>query len=176
MKTQAWGWLMAAVLAAGLNAHYHDGGLEWAHQIIGEVDHNAAAVLALASGNADQFLIQARHVVAHNETPSCPFEAALAQVESRMAESQAEFDSYDAMSARQQARLARLEANRERVQARLAAEASRFHFAMVDFNPADFSTIKTSSCPRVRVKVPRVPMVNVPSPMVHVDVPGPGPI
>ena len=46
MKTQAWGWLAAAVLAAGLNSSYHDGGLQWAHEIVGSVQHNTGAVLA----------------------------------------------------------------------------------------------------------------------------------
>ncbi len=47
--TQAWGWLTAGVLAAGLNASYHDGGLQWAHQVADRVEHGSAAVLALAS-------------------------------------------------------------------------------------------------------------------------------
>jgi hypothetical protein len=62
MKTQAWGWLGAAVLAAGLNASYHDGGLEWAHNAVDQIQHRSAAVLALASGRADQFLAEAKWV------------------------------------------------------------------------------------------------------------------
>jgi hypothetical protein len=62
MKSKAYGWLAAAALAAGLNASYHDGGLRWAHQVVDEVGHNSAAVLALAAGHAGQFLAEARLV------------------------------------------------------------------------------------------------------------------
>ncbi len=49
--TQAWGWLVAAVLAAGLNASYHNGGLQWAHEVAERLDHGSTAALALASGH-----------------------------------------------------------------------------------------------------------------------------
>jgi hypothetical protein len=65
MKTQAWGWLAAGVLAAGLNASYHDGGLQWLHQAVDQVEHGSAAVLALAGGHADLFLAEARLVSNH---------------------------------------------------------------------------------------------------------------
>ena len=64
MKTQAWGWLIAGVLAAGLNASYHDGGLQWAHEVAERVGHGSSAVLALASGNAERFLSEAQLVAA----------------------------------------------------------------------------------------------------------------
>src|SRR5215831_7775386 len=118
MKTQAWGWLAAAVVAAGLNASYHDGGLQWAHQIMNQVRYNTGAVMALATGDADQFLTEARMLTARNETSSCPFATALARVETRMEGSETQFE---VMSARQQAELARLEVDR----ARMAAEVAR---------------------------------------------------
>jgi hypothetical protein len=62
MKTQAWGWLATAVVAAGLNASYHDGGLRWLHQAVDEMEHSSAAVVALAAGHTDQFLAEARLV------------------------------------------------------------------------------------------------------------------
>lgn len=65
MKTQAWGWLAAAALAAGLNASYHDGGMQWLHHAVDQVEHSSAAVLALADGHADQFLAEARLVSNH---------------------------------------------------------------------------------------------------------------
>lgn len=176
MKTQAWGWLTAAVLAAGLNASYHDGGLTWAHRIADQVGHNLSAVAALASGNAQEFLIEARQIATDNETPSCRFDHAVAHVETKVAESQAQFDRFEAMSAREQARFARLEANRARMQAKLAENASRFHFSMVDFNPADFATIETPRCPHLRVNVPRIPAIKIPSPSIHVEISGPGPV
>lgn len=69
MKTQAWGWLVAAVLAAGLNASYHDGGLEWAHRIAEGVEHSSNAVLALATGHADRFLAEAQMLGARDSEP-----------------------------------------------------------------------------------------------------------
>ena len=66
--TQAWGWLAAGVLAAGLNAAYHDGGLEWAHRIADRVQHGSAAVVALAGGRADQFVAEAALLSARNDT------------------------------------------------------------------------------------------------------------
>lgn len=62
MKTQAWGWLTAALLAAGLNASYHDGGLRWLHRAVDQMEHSSAAVVALAAGHTDQFLAEARLV------------------------------------------------------------------------------------------------------------------
>src|ERR1039458_1924177 len=85
--TQAWGWLVAAVLAAGLNASYHNGGLEWAHQIADRVEQGSAAVLAQASGHAGQFLTEARLLTARTETASCPFATTLTQVQTRIARS-----------------------------------------------------------------------------------------
>ena len=94
--THAWGWLVAGVLAAGLNASYHDGGLQWAHQVTEQisyqVEHRSAAVLDLATGHADRFLSEARLLTARTETPSCPWAEALAQVQTGVARSRARFD------------------------------------------------------------------------------------
>src|SRR5215469_1149640 len=114
MKTQAWGWLGAAVLAAGLNSSYHDGGLQWAHEIADRVQHNTSAVLALATGRADQFLAEARMLnldraadrtdaqvdiadnqvgenqIAENQAPHCPFSSAWARAKNSFDHSQAE--------------------------------------------------------------------------------------
>jgi len=54
--TQAYAWLAAGVLAAGLNASYHDGGLQRVHEIVDRVGQNSATALTVASGRADQFL------------------------------------------------------------------------------------------------------------------------
>src|SRR5215467_14138392 len=135
MKTQAWGWLAAAVLAAGLNSSYHEGGLEWAHEIAGGVEHNTKAVLALATGRADQFLAEARMLkldretdrieVAENQAPHCPLAAVMARVQSHFANSEAQFDRFQRLSDREQARFDRLEASRARVEARLKARMAR---------------------------------------------------
>jgi hypothetical protein len=135
--TQAWGWLTAGVLAAGMNASYHNGGLQWAHQVANHLDRGSSAVLALASGRADQILSEARLLTARDQTASCPLSSALErvqaqiqaqvetrvenQVENRIARSQA---GLDLMSAREQAQLARLEANRARMEAQLAARTA----------------------------------------------------
>ena len=174
MKTQAWGWLTAAVLAAGLNASYHDGGLEWAHHVVGKVGHNAAAVLALASGNAGQFLTEARVIAAHTEGRPCRLSTAISRMESQIEASDAEIDRVQAMSDREVATWNRLEANRARMEAAVAVEQARVHVAMAGFNAADFSTLKIRPCPRVRVNIPNIPMVKVP--VVHVTMPGAGPV
>ena len=190
MKTQAWGWLTAAVLAAGLNASYHDGGLEWAHRIADQVEHSSAAVLALADGRADQFLTEARILTARNETASCRWTTAVAQVQTRiaraengfahaengLADAENGFADVEAMSGEQEAQLARLEANRARIEAQVAAHAARIHVAATALNPEMMKALEVPViCPRVRVHIPRVPMIRIPAPEVHVET-GTGPV
>src|SRR3954447_24555148 len=152
MKTQAWGWLAVAVLAAGLNSSYHSGGLEWAHRIAGRVGHNSNAVLALATGRADQFLAEAQIIRAH-QSPACPLGAVLAEVRQSIAPAQEDVAQFEAMSvqltARQEAQLARLEANRARMEAQLA------RVSMANFNPVAMR-MPTVACPRVHVSIPRM--------------------
>src|ERR1700758_4921107 len=142
MKTQAWGWLVAAVLAAGLNASYHDGGLEWAHRIAGSVEHSSNAVLALATGHADRFLAEAQVLAARQETASCPLSAALARVQSRIVRTQTRIarsrvdaerfnDGFEVMSAREEAEMARIEADRSRIE----AEVANMRIPAADFAP-----------------------------------------
>src|SRR5262249_28272179 len=137
MKTQTWGWLAAAVLAAGLNSSYHDGGLQWVHEIADRVQHNTGAVLALATGRADEFLAEARmlnvdrgaDISVNREDSQCPFAAAWAHAQNSLDQSQAEFDRFDALSDREQAKLARLEANRARIAAHAQAKLARMQLA-----------------------------------------------
>src|SRR5580698_7294900 len=109
--TQAWGWLVAGVLAAGLNASYHDGGLQWAHQIADQfsyqVEHRSAAVLDLATGHADRFVSEARLLTARQETPSCPWTTAMARVQTNVAQSQLGLDRFEALSAQEEAQVSR---------------------------------------------------------------------
>jgi hypothetical protein len=169
MKTQAWGWLATAVLAAGLNSSYHNGGLDWAHQIADRVQHNGNAVLALATGNADRFLAEAQLASAQN-SHSCPFSAALGAVRRSMAPIQSEQEHFDAMTARQEAALARLEANRARMEAQMA------RLNVANFNPV-VVRVPRVVCPRVRVTIPRMPMIKMPTtPVVHVEYSGAGPV
>ena len=171
MKTnQAWGWLAAGVLAAGLNASYYDGGLQWVHRVADRVEHNATTVLAVASGRADQFLSEARLLTARNQTVSCPFSTAMARVQSKIARSEAGFD---VMSAREEAQLARLEASRARIEARTA----RIRIPAAAFNPVVVRMTGASVCPRVRVNVPRMPAVKMPQiPAIHIDTASAGPV
>jgi hypothetical protein len=180
MKTQAWGWLVAAVLAAGLNASYHDGGLEWAHRIAGSVEHSSNAVLALATGHADRFLAEAQILGARQETASCPLSTALARVQSRIARSRVGADhfsdnlndSFEVMSAREEAQMAKIEENR----ARIEAEVARINIPAADFAPAVVSLRKVA-CPRVRFTMPEMPRIKMPvAPVIHVDVPSAGPV
>src|SRR5579872_5211112 len=101
MKTQSWGWLAVAVLAAGLNSSYHDGGLQWAHRIADRVEHNSNAVLALATGRADQFMAEAKIISAHQSSP-CPLSAVLAEVRHSIAPAHSELDRFEQMSAREE--------------------------------------------------------------------------
>ena len=183
MKTQAWGWLVAAVLAAGLNASYYDGGLEWAHRIASSVEHSSNAVLALATGHADRFLAEAQVLAARQETASCPLSAALARVQSRIAQAQAKIaragvdadrldDSFEVMSAREEAEMARIEADG----ARIEAEVSRMRIPDADFAPAMVSMHRVA-CPRVRFTMPAMPRIKMPAtPVIHINAPSAGPV
>ena len=157
--TQAWGWLVAAVVAAGLNASYHNGGLQWAHQIADRVEQRSAVALALASGHANQFLTEARLLTARTETASCPLTRTLARVESTIPGSETTVERFDVMSAREERQLARLEANRARIEARVAgtarirdagASANESHAATVG-EGADGAFLGGSVSPEARV-------------------------
>jgi hypothetical protein len=197
MKTQAWGWLTAAVLVAGLNSSYHEGGMRWAHEIADRVEHNTGAVLALATGHADQFLAEVRmlkldraaDLTLQVEHPQCPFTAAMEQAENSFDQSQVQFDRFESLSDREQAKLARLEANRAWMQAQLQAKMARMQFANNNFNfeDTDFTPVVVQvpriHCPRVHASVSRIPRVrvnipriHVPAPVVDVDNSGEGPI
>jgi hypothetical protein len=170
MRTQAWGWLVAAVLAAGLNATYHDGGMQWAHRIADHVQYNTTAVMALATGHADQFLQQARFVNARRQSGECPFNETMARVNAELARSQAH---WDVMSAREEVQLARLQANRDSMEAQLA----QMRIPAVNFAPVVVRTRHAYVCPRVKVNVPRIPNVKVPEmPVVRVNFAGAGPV
>ncbi len=182
MKTQAWGWLIAGVLAAGLNASYHDGGLEWAHQVADQMKHSSAAVLALATGRTDQFLTEARMVTARNENASCRLSTAMARVQNRIERSQVRVAQMESMSDLDEAQLDRWEAERDRieaqVQAQVDAQMAHIRIPAVAVNPVVFkSVIATPACPRVHVSVPRVPMMRMPiAPDVRIETSSPGPI
>ena len=183
---QAWGWLVAGVLAAGLNASYDNGGLEWAHQIADRVQDRAEMVVDRASEAGDRIAAQVQMIAARNKTSSCPLSSALARLESsfdrtvaaqtRIARtevdsSQEEVDRWQAMSdreqARRQAQLDRLEAVRQRMQTRIAQQAA--HIRIATFAPISVK-VPTVVCPWVRVNVPRVPMIRMPAmPEIHVE-------
>jgi hypothetical protein len=171
MKTnQAWGWLAAGVLAAGLNASYYDGGLQWVHRVADRVGQNSAAVVAVASGRADHFLSEARMLTARRQSASCPLSTAMALVQSKIARSEAGFD---VMSAREEAQFARLEASR----ARIEAQTARLRIPAAAFSPVVVRMTGASVCPRVRVNVLRMPAMRMPQiPAVHIDTASAGPV
>ncbi len=117
MKTQAWGWLVAGVLAAGLNASYHDGGLQWAHRIAGQIENRANVVLALAHGRTDEAIAEASWMTAADENSEYRFDSTLARAQAKLANSNEEFNQLQALS---NCKLARLQANRARVEARVS--------------------------------------------------------
>jgi hypothetical protein len=170
MKTQAMGWLIAGVLAAGLNASYHDGGLQWAHELADRVEHGSAAVVALASGNAERFLAEAQLVSAKNETASCRLSTALARVQARLARSESRFFRFDGMTARQDAQLAWLDANSDRIHAQVDA----IHIPAVAFRPVVVGMSDIPACPRIHlntihVNVPRTPSVHISVPRIDLE-------
>ena len=174
-STQAWGWLTAGVLAAGLNASYHNGGLQWAHEVADRLEGNSQAVFALASGQAQQVLSEARLLSRPNETASCPLATSMARVQSKLDRSQATFDRIEALSDRQQARW---QANQARMEARIAAETAHLRIVTTGFAPRAPTAIPAPVvCPRVRVSVPRLPRIEVPAvPDIHIEMAGAGPV
>ena len=169
MKTQAMGWLTAAVVAAGLNASYHQGGMQWAHRIADQVGYKTGVVLALATGHADRLLADAQLAQAQNEVSSCRMRTALARVESQIERSQARFDHFDeVMVTREEIRAARMEAQRARIEAQMA----KIRIPAVAMNPVLVRTPKIDVCPRIHVIVPRMPAIKVPAtPAIHIDIP-----
>src|SRR5450755_3883847 len=182
--TQAWGWLIAGVLAAGLNASYHNGGLQWAHQVADRFEAGSGAVMALASGRADQFLAEARLLTVQDQSTqdrprqeqsaSCRFATTrfatnMARVQSKIDRSQAAFDRMGALSERQQARL---EAQRDRMEARITAQMAHLRITTADFAPVALRAMPSPVvCPRVRVSVPRLPRIEIPAvPDIHIDI------
>jgi len=167
--TQAWGWLVAAVLAAGLNASYHNGGLQWAHEVADRVEHGSTAVLALASGHADRFLSEARILAARNETASCRLSTALARVQTRIARSETSVERFEGLSAREEAQLDRLEANRDRMEAQIARQTAHIKIATAAFAPINVH-VAPVVCPRIRVNIPQLPGVKMPVvPVIHLS-------
>lgn len=170
---QAWGWLMAAVVAAGLNASYHNGGLRSVHEVAARTGHNVQAVLALATGQADQFMAQAQLLAAGQETSSCRLASTLARVQSRLAGTQTKFDRFEVMSAREEAQLAKFDAKRLRIEAKMA----HFRVPPAAFHPVVFTNVQVPPvCPRVRVNLPKAPLVKIPAaPVIHIET-GLGPV
>jgi len=173
MKTQAWGWLAVGVLAAGLNASYHDGGMRWAHRMVGRVVHHSSAVLALATGNAERFMQEARFIEAHRQVqPACQWQDALERAQERIAQSDVQVARFDSMTDRQVAQLQRLQANRVRMEVRLAD----MRIPVTEFMPVVVRTPNVV-CPRVRVNIPKMPKINVPAlPQIHVETSSTGPV
>jgi hypothetical protein len=173
MKTQAWAWLTAGVLALGLNGFYHDGGAAWAHRIASRVAEQSETLTDLASERVDGFVGKASLVAARNETASCQLATAVARFQTKIARRQTRMANFESMSARQEVALARVEEQRARIEEQVA----RVPLSPVVFNEVEIPVV---SCPRVRVNVPhvavpRVPMVRIPARVVQVDLGG-GPI
>lgn len=78
----------------------------------------------------------------------------------------------DLMTARDEAASCRLAA----AMARFQSEVVRAQVATSVLTPDVVRVMKVSACPRVRVSVPRAPVVRIPAPVVHVEVSGNGPV
>jgi hypothetical protein len=173
--TKAWGWLAAGVIAAGLNAAYHDGGLGWLHRVADRVC-NSAAVLGLASGRAEQFLAEARVLTARYEVESGRLASAVAQVESGIARSEAGYGRVEDMTAREEAGWARMEADRAEMESQFATQAAQLRMVVSAVDSAHLNRTSVSVCPRVHVNVPRMPMIKIPAPVNHIGTLGTGPV
>ncbi len=196
MKTQAWGWLVAGVVALGLNGFYQDGGFAQAHRVVDRIESRSAVVLALATGRADQVFSEAQFVTPPEETTPCRLGTALARAEARIVRTQTTVGRWEATSARQEAQFARLEgdqARREAVQIRLACS----RIPAVTVNPVVIRAMRIEACPRVHVNMPRIPRVDAPTvnipridiprisipkisvpavPVIHIEMPDSGPV
>jgi hypothetical protein len=165
---QAWGWLVAAVVAAGLNSSYHTGDLQWMHRAAEQAKHRTLGVLALATGRADQFLIQAQILAAREQADSrLAVAMSPVQTESTVGESttseettsedeettsEASEGGSEVVAACKEVQHARIEAQRDRMQARMeaaqariAAKAERLQMVQIELNrtlkalPASFN-------------------------------------
>ena len=159
--TQAWGWLIAGVVALGLNGIYQDGGAAWvnraAGRVMNRVEERVAPVLAMATGRAGWFLARTNTVLAQQETSACRRATAAARAQRAFVRS--DFGRFENYSARQEQAAAHLEERRALMEAQMAE---------MRFEPTVFE--KTWSCPRVRVSVPQinVPQIYIPQVQVHV--------
>jgi hypothetical protein len=145
--TQAWGWLAAGMLAAGINAAYHDGGLQWAHRIADRAQHISEAVVALASGRADQFLAEAKTLSARNDDQVMAFsDTVVATADHEMARAEA---AYVRAEARAEAHCVRMQAERARMEARTEA-----HRALVRIPDVRVET--------AMIQIPGVPAISIP--------------
>lgn len=153
-------------MALGLNGFYQDGGFVCAHRVASQLESRSAAVLALASGEAEQFVAEARRVASRDETTAADFVTPLARSEEKIARTESEFDHWEAASDRQQAQFVRLEARQERIRA-IKARLTCRRIQTVEAEPAVFKFVRIQACPRVHVNIPRMPAVNVP----RIDIP-----
>ena len=184
MKLQALGWLTAGVLAAGVNASYHNGDLQWAHRIADRVGYQTNTVLALATGNVDRFYSEARlsevrmaRVGEENNSP-CRFSLTRTHVENAMPQADVAFAQFERASDREQAQLAKLAARRARMEAHFAwIEIPAVNVPAVHVQPVVMKIPDVHVCSRVRVSVPNIPAVKIPAiPQVRVEVSGAGPV
>jgi hypothetical protein len=170
MKTQAWGWLAAGVLALGLNGMYQDGGGAWAHRIIERVADRSATFGDMASDRVGRLMEGASLVAVREQSTSCRLSTAMARVQTTMARTQTGMAHFEAMSAQQEAALERMEVQRARVEARVQIANRMFSPVMVRVEKVP------TACARVRVSVPRMPKVRIPAQAVWVNLSGDGPI
>ena len=180
--TQAWGWLVAGVLAAGLNASYYDGNMEWAHRVADEVQDRSEAVLSRVSDRVsegkDLILARAEQLSGRTEMASCRLSTTLSRLEMDAARTDQGFARIQVKTDRENARLAVAQANRE---ARRAVAGAHIHLSLASFRPLVVEPMSFRSiglrpitvrvpavCPRVRVSVPRIEIPEVSVPQISI--------
>jgi hypothetical protein len=185
-KHQAWGWLAAGVLAAGLNASSFDGGLQRAHRIADHVVESSGAVLALFTGQTNQFLTQARLLAARDQTSMCSLTTMIARVKSAVIDQIASSQSNASpqgieiaklMAARPDAQFPRTQTRRARMNEEIAARTAHFR-VMAAFAPVVLKPLPVpATCSRIRVSVPAIPVIRMPAtPTLHLETASTDPI
>jgi hypothetical protein len=92
-------------------------------------------------------------------------------VQAKIARSETNFARLETISARRQARLAQWQARLPRMEAEMAASRARQQLTTLTFNPIVLKTAEIPAhCQKIRINLPRMPVVQTPDPVIHFDV------
>ncbi len=165
---KAWYWLVAGVVALGLNGAYRDGQLGWAHVLA----DRAAATVERAALRGQHFLATAEFMLGREPKSFGPAEAAIERVQNRIVcDRVARAQRQIAMAhvreqlaeAKVQQKMAMVQMKMNRVRMITSGRANQFRdcdgFSKVVVNMPDLPNIDLSNLPDI--EVPDVPEVSV---------------